>query len=90
MLPLLPGKGEKAFQHGDRLAVLEVLREAVRVQPQVPVAKAAKDFTHTVQPEQGRIELHEGVEPFLGEQIRADRLDLAGRAAVHRGERHGA
>ena len=49
------------------------------------IAEAAgvKDLANARIAEQGRVELHKGIEIFLRQHIAADGFDLVRRAAVH-------
>ena len=83
------GSPAKVVEHGERVGPAQVVAERLVGDRHVPVAeRVVHDAPYPLGAEQRRVALHRGVEAALLEQVERDRLDLVGRAAVHRRQRH--
>ena len=76
----------QARQHLQRPVDLKVVVKRRFAKADIAEAAGVEDLAHARIAEQGRIELHKGIEIFLGQHIAADGFDLIRRAAVHRRE----
>ena len=74
-------------EHRHGVLVLQVLGEVVVVEGEVRVAEVVERGAREVVPEHGGVALDDGVQALVEEVVR-DPLDLVGRTAVHRRDRH--
>ena len=79
---------DKPAEHGYRVLILQILFEVVVVESHVVETGLVQALSREVIAQNGGIALNEGVQPLFFDQIGRDTLDLVGRTAVERTQRH--
>ena len=83
---MFPRQGQQAAEHGDRIAVLQVLVEMMLIESDIVVAHAVQNIPGGLVTQDGRIAFDEGVQALLGDQIGGNALNLVRRTAVKGGD----
>ena len=83
---VLPRQGQQAAEHGNRIAVLQVLVKMMLIEGDIVVAHAVQNIPGRLVTQDGGVALDEGVQALLGDQIGGDALNLVRRTAVKGGD----